>query len=337
MQEELVSIIVPVYNAQTYLSKCVDTLIAQTYKNCEIILINDGSQDGSGLICDGYANKFENVKVIHKENEGVSRARNLGLSVATGEWIAFVDSDDYVTSDYVTKMIQNQRKYGSDWVISGYTECFEKKSFSNTNIWNVDYIAFEQLGQFVYYWHRNVHVSTPWGKLFRASIIRSNNIMFENSISYGEDHIFNIRYMEHCKSISVVCDALYTYVKRKGSLTSDAIDRKMEYDLICENFTQMCLKCGYDEKSALLLYARYVRGRLYTVKMADFATVCNEIQSDERFIKANSYLNDLDQFTRLIFSLLLKRRTFMLRIVIWCKKFANKHMTTLFHYIRGAW
>ena len=99
--EDLISVIVPVYNVEKYLNKCIDSIINQTYKNLEIILVDDGSQDSSGKICDEYTKKDNRIKVIHKENGGVSSARNIGLNNATGEWIAFIDADDWVDEEYL--------------------------------------------------------------------------------------------------------------------------------------------------------------------------------------------------------------------------------------------
>ena len=107
----LISIIVPVYNVEAYLAKCVDSILAQTYTNLEIILVNDGSSDGCGRICDEYAKQDKRIKVIHKQNGGLSDARNVAIDVATGEFITFIDSDDYVTDDYIMTLYSLIEKY----------------------------------------------------------------------------------------------------------------------------------------------------------------------------------------------------------------------------------
>ena len=116
MNQGLVSIIVPVYKAEKYIHQCIDSLLAQTYRNIEVILVDDGSPDNCGKICDEYAAKDYRVKVIHQQNGGVSAARNVGLANATGEWITFVDADDSVTCAYIEQLYVND----SDWVIGGY-------------------------------------------------------------------------------------------------------------------------------------------------------------------------------------------------------------------------
>ena len=118
MNQGLVSIIVPVYKAEKYIHQCIDSLLAQTYRNIEVILVDDGSPDHCGKICDEYAAKDSRVKVIHQQNGGVSAARNTGIAHSRGEWIAFVDADDSVTCAYIEPLYAND----SDWVISGYRD-----------------------------------------------------------------------------------------------------------------------------------------------------------------------------------------------------------------------
>ena len=118
MRRTLVSIIVPVYKAEKYIHRCIDSLLAQTYKNIEVVLVDDGSPDNCGKICDEYASKDSRVKVFHQQNRGVSAARNTGLAHIKGEWITFVDADDKVTEDYIEKLMSKD----GDWIIGGYKD-----------------------------------------------------------------------------------------------------------------------------------------------------------------------------------------------------------------------
>lgn len=120
MKEDLISIIVPVYKVENYLSKCLDSMICQTYKNIEIILVDDGSPDNSGKICDDYAKKDSRIKVIHKENGGLSDARNAGLKIATGKYIGFVDSDDYISVEMYEKLYNQAKKEDADIACCNY-------------------------------------------------------------------------------------------------------------------------------------------------------------------------------------------------------------------------
>ena len=123
---DLISVIVPVYNVENYLNKCVESIVTQTYKELEIILINDGSSDKSGIVCDGWALKDNRIRVIHKSNGGLSDARNTGLDIATGEYIVFVDSDDYIDSEMYEKLWTVLKKNGADLAICGFNQVTDK-------------------------------------------------------------------------------------------------------------------------------------------------------------------------------------------------------------------
>ena len=130
-KNNLISIIVPIYNVEKYLKKCIDSIINQTYKNLEIILVDDGSPDNCGKICDEYAKKDNRIKVIHKENGGVSSARNVGVENATGEYIGFVDSDDYIEKDMYEVLINNLKKENADISIISNYEVYKNKIIEN--------------------------------------------------------------------------------------------------------------------------------------------------------------------------------------------------------------
>lgn len=118
--EDLISVVVPIYNVENYIKKCVDSILSQTYKNLEIILVDDGSPDNCPQICDEYAQKDSRIKVIHKENGGVSSARNIGMENARGKWIAFIDADDWIEEKYFEKMLDRVKTNDADIVLCGY-------------------------------------------------------------------------------------------------------------------------------------------------------------------------------------------------------------------------
>ena len=137
-----VSVIIPVYNVQDYLERCVDSIIKQTYKNIEIILIDDGSHDNSGKICDDYKKKYNNIIVIHKENEGQSIAREYGIKIAKGEYISFVDSDDFLNEKYYEKMIRLLEKSDCDIAVCDYIKFSTNKlNYNNANL--IDVVKFK--------------------------------------------------------------------------------------------------------------------------------------------------------------------------------------------------
>lgn len=193
----MISIVVPVYNAERYLNRCIKSILAQTYTDFELLLIDDGSTDFSGGICDEYAAKEYRVRVFHKANGGVSSARNLGLQVAQGEWIAFVDSDDYIENDYLNMLkpkiddefiIDNSdvrgtiSKYGTHEGLDMIKECCES--------WKL---------------------LTVWGKLYKSEYIKNKGIQFLSYLKTGEDTVFNLEYLSHINSVRFVEYMGYNY------------------------------------------------------------------------------------------------------------------------------
>ena len=200
-----ISVIVPVYNVEQYLRRCIDSILAQTFTDFEVLLIDDGSKDRSGEICDEYAKKDIRVKVFHKKNGGVSSARNVGLDNAKGEWITFVDADDYIASDFLSAINNN-----CDFII-GQSQHFNStgKYWISENISTQDVVNKEQFQSFLA--HNLVcHIMrTPWGKFFKRNLI--GKIRYDERMKVGEDTVFVHNYLLHCKSIAVVDNITYYY------------------------------------------------------------------------------------------------------------------------------
>lgn len=211
-----VSVIIPVYNVEKYLYKCVDSVINQTYKNLEIILVDDGSSDNSPQICDEYAKSDERIKVIHKINEGVSVARNVGISVASGEYVCFFDSDDFVEEDVLEKMLDAIEEKAYDVCVCGYSVDIynkegEKESTGEVVPWkqvceNLSLIECEKnLGICGY----------VWNKLYRLQFIKSLKLQFDEKISLYEDLIFNSRVFLAGAKVCFLPYAGYHYIQRQ--------------------------------------------------------------------------------------------------------------------------
>lgn len=216
-----ISVIVPVYNVEKYLSQCLDSIIHQTYKNLEIILVDDGSTDSSGLICDNYSQKDKRIKIIHKCQGGLSDARNAGLKIATGEYISFIDSDDFIDKNMYSILINNTQKYNSDIFWFNYYNYYSKKHFINSSIIknndlydlsSSDKIKFAK--NLFYQYKMDAHV---WAKLYKRSIF--NNIKFP----YGklfEDIFVLLPILSNAKIISTIPDCLYFYRNRSESIVN---------------------------------------------------------------------------------------------------------------------
>lgn len=221
MDMKKVSIVVPVYNAEKYIAECIEAIIEQSYKNIEIILINDGSSDKSGEICNRYANLDNRIQVIHNKNYGVSYSRNCGIEMATGEYILFIDSDDIVEKEYVKTLIKEIIRNKCDISICGY----EKVDIVNNKQEN--YLIREYNDIFCGilkddYYILEPFLLTPWGKLYRIKIIKKYNIRFPEDCKIAEDQIFNYTYLEFVKKYVYINKPMYKYFYRNMySLTNN--------------------------------------------------------------------------------------------------------------------
>lgn len=219
-----ISIVVPVYNANNSLHCCIDSILNQTYSDFELILVDDGSTDESGRICDTYAIKDNRVKVIHQDNSGVSVARNTGIKAARGDYICFVDSDDYINRDYLKKLLETKKKYSdfdNIWcgmrTVSGYdSETLQSVLFSNTDHYSVSSVKE------IMTLHEKWLDAGPYCKLYSKKIIQNNKLRFDTNLSLGEDLTFNFRYLDLTnKKIVIVNEPLYSYFKQnEGTLSS---------------------------------------------------------------------------------------------------------------------
>lgn len=227
---ELVSIVIPVYNVEKYLSMCIDSVLKQTYSNLEIILVNDGSTDNSGKICDDYLKIDTRIVVFHNENSGVGSTRNFGVEHSNGKYIVFVDSDDCCRSKMIEKMIDNYEKNDNDTLIICGIDVFEKdleiyKSYSyNAGLYKVeDYVQTillpTKIGQFC---------GGPYNKLFLRDIIINNNIIFDTKATFAEDFCFNINYLKYIKQVHILDENLYLY--RENSVNSLTYKNYHNYD-----------------------------------------------------------------------------------------------------------
>lgn len=215
MKNPKISIIVPVYNAEQYLKSCVGSILEQTYKNFELILVDDGSPDGCPAMCDEFAKQDRRVVAIHKKNGGVSSARNLGMEKAGGKYITFIDSDDFVSNTYLEYF--NEAK-DDDYVVSGYysqNNNFEwiehKQSYFKTNIDEI-HTSPDLIN--------SIPTGMICGRRYKTDIIRKNNLCFEDGMKRGEDVLFNTNYLSQSKSVTVLQNANYFYRSNPLSATS---------------------------------------------------------------------------------------------------------------------
>ncbi len=221
--KSLVSIVIPVYNAEKYLSECLESVIGQTYKDIEILLINDGSTDKSGEICEQYAKKDARVKVVNKKNEGVSAARNDGIELAKGEYISFIDSDDVVDENYILSMYQKSEETGADLTLCRYSNLIDGRFFDVAEdlpeVLDVDL----NNGEFVNFVCRLLdYKSLVFGSscrtLFKKSVVKQTR--FNTSIKISEDLLFLLSITLQSKRIASVNEHLYFYRQTNSSVTA---------------------------------------------------------------------------------------------------------------------
>lgn len=205
MNSKLISIIVPIYNAEKYIKRCIESILNQTYTNLEIILVNDGSQDKSLEICNSFAIKDTRIKVIDKKNEGVSKARNEGIDVASGEYIIFVDSDDWMENTMCEEMIQSAIINNSDIVVCGYNNYLENDDkYENINLKDYNDLSFAEIITD----DDTLYGGFPWNKMIKTSILKYK---FNDKVHYYENLLFFVQNGSGNIKYSVVHKRLYNY------------------------------------------------------------------------------------------------------------------------------
>ena len=218
------SIIIPIHNTKEFLCKCLDSIVSQTFDDFEIILIDDGSSDGSEKICDKYADIHNNITVYHIPDSGVSKARNIGIKHAQGEWIAFIDSDDYVEKNWLEVVSMTIKKYKAELYIWGnylennnYQKEFTPQHINTTS--STDFIL------------SGIYRHNAWLYLFSNERIKKYNCEFPEGIKRSEDQCFLLQYLSHNPTIHSICQPFYHYVKHSESITCSTYT----VDDVCDN------------------------------------------------------------------------------------------------------
>ena len=220
MNQPLVSIIVPVYNAEVYLGPCLESLRSQTWPNLEIILVNDGSTDGSGHLCAAAARADPRIRFLDQPNKGVSAARNAALAMAEGDYLQFSDSDDLLTPDATETLVRAAQSTGADLVISHF---FRVDKDKQAQIKGDRLLTRQEFAQEMVKAPANYYYGALWNKLYRRSIVEKQELRFAEDVTWSEDFLFNLEYIRHVRLVAAVPKPLYYYHKRPGSLiTSQA-------------------------------------------------------------------------------------------------------------------
>ena len=226
MKKTIVSIIVPVFNVEKVLSQCIESVMAQTFSNFELLLIDDGSNDNSGKICDEFAQRDNRISVFHQKNQGVSKARNEGIKHSIGSYLCFIDSDDFVDPKYIERLVENMNY--NTLPICGIRFINAKIDFTPES----KQVSFEKDSQHIEKVLHNLYFTGPVCKLFSRDVITNNGIAFDASMRLSEDLHFVLRYIQHIDNICLISEALYNYRDPDGSIkyriTSIELSKNLE-------------------------------------------------------------------------------------------------------------
>lgn len=340
-----ISLIIPVYNVKSTLKRCMDTVLKQNFENFEIILVDDGSTDGSSFLCDDYLGN-EKVKVIHKENGGLGSARNAGIEAADGKYICFVDSDDYVSENYLSVLYNAIILYDSDFVISGYI-LKQNQIFTRYAPEKISGIySGEEYKHFLLEFARgNSFLYFAWNKLYKRSLIVDNNLRYIDR-HCAEDMMFNSQYFAVAHSVNIVTDVIYFYtVENINSLSNRRRngfwnDMKLVMTSFQKNFEDKKNDEKYTQqvKNLILVLVRntlsnYLTNEEFNLKESvSFIKNCCE---DKEFKKWTDEIIPLGIMNRIVFFLIHHK---MYVIFIWItriKAFLKWHMFSLFSLIRS--
>lgn len=260
----MISVIVPIYNSEQYLDRCIDSLVNQTIKDIEIILVDDGSLDASLSICQEWAKEDKRIIVIEQKNSGVSVARNKGIECANGEFILLLDSDDWLSLNTVETLLEEQQKCNADCVIFGFKQ-------TSGNIWapakNIVYRSLGELKKDFTYWLNTELLSSSVNKLYKHELIKS---YYPIGMAFGEDLLFSLDYLEQCNCISFIKAPLYQHeVYNNASLTHTFnIKRFKDIETIQTRINSFALEsCG------IQLYKKYVADCIRIIRSF---LLCNE-------------------------------------------------------------
>lgn len=293
----MISVIVPMYNTIQYIKRCVDSILKCDFTDIEIIIVNDGSSDGCGELCKKLYGNETNVILVEQENHGVSHARNVGMTVASGEWITFVDSDDYISEEYFCAFdvhsgydLLIMDLYKDERAKHDFSECvcrYEKEDITEIIART---IKCEQLVS-----NGRVTLRGPVCKIYRSAIINKYNIRFPENITMGEDELFNIEYISHCRVITYINHPVYIYEKRKGSITR-SYKKNIEQcnDLFNRRLRELLINQGRWEELKWVYYDNVLSGIIYVLGHGIFCKENSARLRDKKIKCANLRKNKIN-------------------------------------------
>lgn len=282
MKQPLVSIIVPVYNGEKVIERCLRSIQNQSYRNIEVIVVNDGSSDHTDRIIRKYAENDVRFCYICKENSGVSDSRNIAMKEAKGEYFQFVDSDDWLVKNATEEFVNTAVAFGCDMVISGFYRVCGRRIYTKGNIKEGPVITRMRYAECMMTAPADFYYGVLWNKFFRADIIRTFSLTCSDELNWCEDFQFNLEYLQHIGKIGVIRKPLYYYVKTKGSLVDTQVNfqqsvrtKKILFDYYKELYKAIDL---YEENKFkiqmfYLSFAHDKTNQIKRVKMGNDSTI----------------------------------------------------------------
>lgn len=254
----LVTLIIPIYNAERYLRRCLDSVAAQTFGDMEVLLMNDGSKDRSSAICREYEERDARFRTIDKENSGVSDTRNQGMQLARGKYLQFMDSDDWLTPDATQSLVEAAEKDQCDMVIADFYRVngehyVEKQHIRDEKVMNREAFAMEMAND-----PADFYYGVMWNKLYRREVVEQHGLCCDTSMNWCEDFVFNLSFIRYGERFRALQKPIYYYMKRKGSLVSteavsvDAV--KVKFELL-ERYKDLYQSMGLYEEHKLKINA----------------------------------------------------------------------------------
>lgn len=311
MEDMKISVIVPVYNIKEYLKKCVDSIGEQTYKNLEIILVDDGSTDGSGAICDEYRETDSRVIVIHQQNSGVSAARNTGVQAATGAYITFVDSDDYLERDMYEKMLEAAVEKDLDVIACGYFYTNTPQELDCSEL--VELLSREKaISLCLADDPCSTMCGAVWNKLYKTSVLRQY-LVFNSKYIIAEDMLVTVRCLKYAKTIGQLNWCGYHYVQRKDSIvnsfkagkSSSVYAHQEIYEELKTEYPNLAeaVKIRNAEQSYHLLSEAITAERFF---QQDIAVLQKDLKENRKYLKSSLHITGI---RRIVACLLINVRS----------------------------
>ena len=245
-----VSIIVPVYNAVNTIGRCIESILNQQYTDFELLLVDDGSRDGSGIICDAYAKRDSRIRVIHKENSGVSDTRNLALEQACGTYLQFLDSDDWITPDATSSLVRAAEANRCDLVIADFYRVVGERVSHKGDIEEDTVLTREEFSAHMMENPADFYYGVLWNKLYRREIVEAHRLRMDPDVNWCEDFMFNLEYIRYAERFYALQIPIYYYVKTKGSLANQSltIAKTVKTKLMLFEYYQQFFKTVLDEE-----------------------------------------------------------------------------------------